>query len=622
LIFQRGRLEFTQETNMKQKLITVALFGAITTPLFAHAEAPMELLIVTATRMSQSLGKTIADTTVLDEQDIRKSGAPDVPTLLRSLAGVEVVQSGGMGKVSSTFMRGTNSSHVLVLLDGVRINSATTGTTALEHIMLDNIERIEVVRGNVSSLYGSEAIGGVIQLFTKRGRGAPAFNVSAGLGSHGTKRLSAGFSGSADATSFSVNVGKVKTDGVSAINTGIAQTNPDKDGYDNTTLEAQVKHTINVDHQLSASWFNTRGDSQYDTVYDVIFNPTATTDRNNTKAAIEKLSLTSDNQLNAMWHSKLNWSRGTDDSKDYLNGVENYRFKTTNNQVVWQNELQLADTQRVNLAAEHLVQSVSSDTLFTQTRRSVNSLLGGYVGEYGVQQVQLNLRQDRYTDFGTANTGLLGYGLSFSDNWRATGNVSNAFKAPTFNDLFYPGYSNPNLRPERAQNKEVGLHYAAAGQSVSAIYFDNRIRDLIASDSTFTTVINVDQARIDGQELSYAGEFGDTHLKANATFQNPRNTATGDTLPKRAKKYAGVSASHDFGMWDAGAELRYSGARQDYGAINLPSYQLFNLTARYNIDNHLNLSGRVDNLFNRNYSEAYSYNTLGRTLFVGLNYQQ
>ena len=172
---------------------------------------------MTPTRMPQPLDKTIADTTVLNEQDIRNSGAPDVPTLLRSLPGVEVVQSGGLGSVSSIFMRGTNSDQVLVLLDGVRINSATTGTTALEHIMLDSIERIEVVRGNVSSLYGSEAIGGVIQIFTKHGHRSrrhltPVQESEAMTPSD----LSAGFSGDVNDTSFSVNAGKVRTDGVSA----------------------------------------------------------------------------------------------------------------------------------------------------------------------------------------------------------------------------------------------------------------------------------------------------------------------------------------------------------------------------------------------------------------------
>ena len=613
---------------MKQNLILGALFGALSLPFTANAESPMELSIVTPTRMSQSLDETIADTTVLDEQDIRNSGAADVPTLLRSLAGVEVAQSGGLGNLSSTFMRGTNSDHVLVLLDGVRINSATAGTTALEHIMLDSIERIEVVRGNVSSLYGSEAIGGVIQIFTKHGHGAPSFSVSAGLGSHGTQRLAVNSSGTINADSYSVNVGKVKTDGISAINTNVAMTNPDKDGYDNTTLGVQLKHTFNADHQLSASWFNTNGDSQYDTVYDATFNPTATTDTNNSKVALEKMSLSSDDQLTAMWHSKLNWARGTDDSRDYLNGAENGHIKTANNQLGWQNEFKLADTQRVNLAAERLVQSVHSDTLYTQTTRNVNSLLGGYVGEYGTQQVQLNLRQDRYSDFGNANTGLLGYGLVFADNWRATASVSSAFKAPTFNDMYAPAAwgGNPNLRPERANNREIGLRYASGGQHVGLVYFDNRIHDLIAYQ--FPLMVNVNQALINGAELSYEGSFGAASIKANATMQNPRDASTGNTLLRRAKRLANLAATRKFGAWEASGEWQYSGARQDidinfpWGPVALPGYQLFNLSARYQVEKNLSVSARIDNLFDKDYMLVHGYNTLGRTLFVGLNFQQ
>jgi len=611
---------------MKQKLISVALSGVIAFHIAAYADEPMELTIVTPARMAQSLGNTIADTTVLTEQQIRNSGAADVPTLLRTLAGMEVVQAGGLGEVSSTFMRGTNSSHVLVLLDGVRINSATTGTTAMEHIMLDNIERIEVVRGNVSSLYGSEAIGGVIQLFTKRGYGAPAFYASAGLGSHSTQRMSAGFSGALDATSFSVNVGRVKTDGVSAINTSIAPTaNPDKDGYDNVNFDAQIQHTINDNHSISAALFGTYGDSQYDSA----FNP-STTDRNKTLSAIQKISFASDDQYNELWHGKMKLARGTDDSRDYLNDVEDSRFKTINDQISWQNEFQITVNNRFNLAAEHLKQSVDSDTQYTQTQRTVKSLLGGYVGNYGAQQLQFNLRQDRYSEFGTANTGLLGYGLSFENDWRVTASISNAFKAPTFNDLYYPltfGYQgNPNLQPERSQNKEAGFHYAANGQRVDAVYFDDRISDLIACNPGCTTVVNIDRARIYGLELVYAGKFGDTQLSSNATWQNPRNSDTGQVLQKRAKKYGSIAASHSFGAWNAGADLKYSGARPDYdyssAPVSLPGYMLINLSAGYKIEKNLDLSMRLDNLFDREYFEAYSYNTLGRTLFLGLKYQQ
>lgn len=612
---------------MKQKHLFTALLFAIT-PLAQAATDSLDEVVVTATRMPQSLDRTIADTTVLNEQDIRNSGATDVPTLLRSVAGVEVAQSGGLGAQSGIFMRGTNSNQVLVLIDGVRVDSATTGSTALEHIMLDSIERIEVVRGNVSSLYGSEAIGGVIQLFTKHGSGAPAFNASAGLGSYGTQRLSAGISGEVNGTSFNVNAGRVKTDGVSAINPLLGPgANPNNNGYDNNTVDAQVKHAINADHALSASVFSTRGNTSFDNPY----NP-AVTDVNNTVESIDKYSLASDDQLTDIWHSQVRLAQGIDDSHTYLNGAPAYRYRTQNNQLAWQNNFKVADGQQLSVSAEHLGQSVNSDTMYTQVRRNVNSVLGGYTGDYGAHQIQLNLRQDDYSDFGTANTGLLGYGLAFADSWRATATVSSAFKAPTFNDMYYPltfGYQgNPNLKPERSHNREVGLHYAAYGQHIDAVYFDNRISDLIANNAGFTTVVNINQAQITGQELSYAGDFGESHLKANATFQDPRDVATNAVLLRRAREFASIAATRDFAAWSLGAEVRYSGARQDVNyynypstAVTLPSYSLLNLTSSYSIDKHFSLNARVDNLFNRIYSEVYSYNTLGRTLFVGLSYR-
>ncbi|MEI7455664.1 MAG: TonB-dependent receptor [Nitrosomonadales bacterium] len=619
---------------MHQKLIIVAMFGAITLPAAAFAETDsLGEIVVTATRMPQSLSKTIADVTVLNEQEIKKSAAPDVPTLLRSLAGVEVGQSGGLGAFSSIRMRGTNPNQVLVLLDGVRINSATSGTTALEHIMLDSIERIEVVRGNVSSLYGSEAIGGVIQLFTKQGRGAPAINVSAGAGSYGTQRLSAGIAGELNDTSFNLNAGHVKTDGVSAMNPLLAPgANPNKNGYSNDSFNAQIKHAINANHMLSASAFSSRGDSSMDATG---FG-TKPTDLNNSIANISKFSLASDDQFSDGWHSQLRLAQGVDESQTF--GGNPGRFQTRSNQVAWQNNLKIALGQQLSFSVENLDQAVASSTLFSKTSRKVNSLLGGYVGEYGLQQVQLNLRQDHYSDFGTANTGLLGYGLSFSDSWRATASISNAFKAPTLNDMFYPftnfgfGFTyagNPNLKPERSQSREAGLHYAGDGPRIDVVYFDNRISDLIGSNAAGSTMININQAQIIGQELSYSGDFGNKHLKASATFQNPRDVATGALLQRRAKQFGSIAASHDFNDWNMGAELRYSGARQDFNynlfpsvAVSLPSYQLFNLTTRYQINKNLSLSGRMDNVFNRSYSEVYSYNTLGRTLFVGLTYQQ
>ena len=610
---------------MKPKLLIAgALLGVLSLPYAAYADTPMELLIVTPTRMPQALGQTIADTTVLTQQDIRDSGAADVPALLRTLPGVEVAQSGGLGSQSSIFMRGTNSNQVLVLIDGVRVNSATTGATALEHIMLDNVERIEVVRGNVSSLYGSEAIGGVIQIFTKQGNGAPAFNASAGVGSHDTQRLTAGYSGRVNDNSFSVNAGKVRADGVSAMNPLLMPgANPSNNGYDNDTLDAQVTHAFNDNHALTASLFSTRGNSSYDNAFG------APTDLNNLVENIDKYSLASDDQLSGMWHSTMRIAQGIDGSKTDTNGAQTWDAQTQSNQFSWQNNLKIAEGQQFSLSAEHLGQAVTANTTpYTLTTRNVSSLLGGYTGDYGTQQAQLNLRQDRYSDFGTANTGLLGYGLSFTDHWRATATISSAFKAPTFNDMYYPVAwgGNPDLLPERSHDREVGLHYAKDGQHADAVYFDNRISNFIVLNPAYAS-INIPMAQITGQELSYAGDFGHSHLKASATFQNPLNVTTGLVLPRRAKEFGNIAATHDVDAWNMGAEVRYSGVREDTnqitsGAVTLPSYTLFNLTARYKMDKSFNVSARLDNLFNRDYSEVYGYNTPGRTLFVGLDYQQ
>lgn len=640
---------------MKQKLISVALFGAISLPFTAHAEAlhsqsakspddgdisrwltPMELVIETPTRFAQPLDRSLLHATVISQQDIQNSQAVDVPSVLKNLAGVELYQSGGVGQQSSLFLRGTNSSHVLVLLDGVRINSATAGTTELDQLMLDQVDHIEVVRGNTSSLYGSEAIGGVIQIFTKRGKGEPAFNVSGGVGSHDTQRVAAGFGGEINDSAFNVQVSKYKTSGVSAIKPSIVPTvNPDNDGYDNTSLSANVRHTFAVDHSLSASLFDSRGETQTDNSFGL------PTDVNSSKAHIQKLALVLDDRFSEIWQSKLQLAQGTDDMQNFLNGVPDTilgaLFKTTNNQIAWQNTLQLNTHDVLNLGAEHLDQQVSSSTVFTRDKRTANSLFAGYTGNYDKHQAQLNLRQDRYSDFGTANTGLLGYGYAINDAWRVSTNVSTAFKAPTINDLFYPytnygfGYSyqgNPNLKPERSRNIELGMHYVVDAQRVDMAYFDNRIRDLITNNNLpASTMINLDEARINGMELSYAGKFGDTNLKASATLQNPRDTMTGQALLRRAKSYGNLGVTQKEGAWRMGGEVQYSGTREDidintFARTTLDRYAVMNLTANYAFDKQFNMSLRADNLFNRDYMLAHGYNTSGRTLFVGLNYQQ
>ena len=614
---------------MKKYHLLAAFFCALSPLAHAATDTSLDEIVVTATRIEQPLKHTLSTTTVITQEDIKNSQAADVITILRSVAGVEISQTGGYGKSSSLFLRGSNSTQTLVLLDGVRINSATTGTTSIEHLMLDQIERIEIVRGNVSSLYGSEAIGGVIQIFTKRGRGEPVFNVSAGAGNHGTQRAAAGFGGSIENTNFNLQVSRFNTEGVSAINPAIVPAaNPDSDGYDNTSVSANVRHSLNADHSLSASAFNSLGRNQYDSAYG------PSTDINTNKVRVSKFSLASDDRLSESWQSKLQLAQGTDNYQDFKNGaptafsgVPSSKFQTDNTQVIWQNMIRLDEGNQLLVGAEHLDQQVSSDIRpgYMQDQRKVNSLFAGYTGNYGAHKLQTNIRQDNNSQYGTANTGLLGYGYSFNDTWRATTSYSTAFRAPTFNELYYPGYGNAALKPEQSRNKEAGLHYTANEHKLSVIYFDNRTSDLIAG----FPLKNINEARIDGFEFSYAGQFGDTGVKLAATSQNPRDLTNNKALDRRANMHSSVAATQKLGALQIGAEWRYSDTRTDTDRFSFPSvprtleaYHVFNLTAAYSLSKQLKLSLRADNLTDQNDSNAYGYNPLGRTFFVSMSYQQ
>lgn len=611
----------------QQKLLAVLLCAA--TPLSYAATETLDEVVVTATRIPQPLNQSLSSTTVITQEDIRNSQAADLVTILRNVAGVEIDQSGGMGKTTSLFIRGTNSTHALVLLDGARIGSATSGTTSIQDLMLDQIERIEIVRGNASSLYGSDAIGGVIQIFTRRGHGTPAFNVSAGAGSKRTQRFSAGYGGIIDDTDFSVQFSTFKTDGVSAQNPAlVSNVNPDHDGYRNSSLTASAGHALNANHHLSATLFGSVGNNEYDNSYN-----SNQADTNNNREQIWKFSLASDNQISDMWHSKIQLANGVDQYRDYTNGQPtayfgspSSLFQTSNRQLSWQNTLYIAEDKQFLLGVETLRQHISSDINpgYVQNMRRVNSLYAGYIGRYGAHQTQLNLRRDSNSQYGSATASLLGYGYAFSDVWRASANYGTAFRAPTFSELYYPGGGNSLLKPERSRNVEAGLHYFAKGdQQLDLVYFDNRIRNMISG----WPPVNVNNVRINGLELSYVAQFNHTTVKASLTSQNPRDSETGEPLIRRSKKYSNVSLAHQFSSWQIGCEWQHSDSRPDtnmttYQPVTLPSYNVFNLSAGYTISKQLKLLLRADNLTDQNNATAYAYNPVGRTVFASVSFQQ
>jgi vitamin B12 transporter len=628
-----GRLQGAfMKLRPQHALAGSALFQLLTLPVFAQSTtdstpvAPMDTIVVTAAKVEQKISDTILDTTVITQQDIVDSQATDLPTLLRREAGVEIVQSGGIGSSSSLFLRGTNSTHTLVLIDGVRASGASTGTTAIDQIMLDEVERIEIVRGNVSSVYGSEAIGGVIQIFTKRGHGAPALSATVGGGNRNTDRATATYGGVIGDTRFNVTASTYGTRGFPALNgADSTTTNTNNDGYHNNSLSANIEQSFGPAVHVGISGYYTEGHLAYGDPFAFSIN-----DINTADTRVGYASVFGEYKVNGMWTTKLTLARGEDYSLNYLNYAPNGLFQTFTNQADWENTVLFAPGQKLLLGAELRRQDLNSDTEYDQTARTVKSVFAGYTGEFGDNSVQLNVRNEHYSDFGSATTYLAGYGYRITPSWRVDAAASSAFAAPNYNDLYYPGFSNPNLQPEKAQSEEIGIQYGAGAQLAKLVIFQTRIRDLIEFSSVTFLPVNIGRAEITGAELSYRGQLFGADVIASVTEQDPVDQSSGTDIQllRRAKQFASLSLQKSFGDWRLGGEWHVSGPRTDDNVTAYPTavdtlggYNIVNLTARYQINKSLAIQARGDNVFNKKYVLADGYNTEPATIFVSLSYQ-
>jgi vitamin B12 transporter len=586
--------------------------------LSSHAaEDPADEVVVTATRDAQRLGNTIQHTSVITEREIRASQAVDVPTLLRREAGLEFTQNGGIGRVGGLFIRGANPNQALILVDGVRINAATTGGTQIDQLLLDEIERIEIVRGPGSALYGSDAIGGVVQIFTRRGRGAPAPNATIGFGNEGTQRYAAGYGGNAGAWQFNLSGSYFRTDGFSSLVTNASPTaNPDDDGYKNLSGSAMATYHFNERNRAGFSLYATQGRSDFDNAF-----AASRDDLQTGKSMVSSASAFVHNQFTDMWTSRLSAAQGVDLFRDQLNGQQTSFFKTQNQMLTWQNGLAVAAGQNVTLGAETLEQKVNSTVAYARDERTVNSAFGGYTGTFGRHTLQGNLRYDHYSDFGGKTTYLAGYGFEILPGLRATASYSRGFRAPSFNELYFPNFGNPNLKPETATAIEGGLQYAVGAQLFRLAVYRTDYDDLIGG----FPLQNVNNARVEGIELSYTGNFAGTDLKASVTFQDPKNEDTGEQLIRRAKDFGAFGASRTFGPFSIGGEVLASGPRYDtdvftFQRVKVAGYAVVNLFARYNITRDLFVGLRVDNLFDKDYTLASGYNVQGTLALLSLNY--
>jgi vitamin B12 transporter len=614
----------------------VAIASALSIPQLSHAqttEPTLSPVVVTATRQETRASDLLSDVTVIDRADIERSSGGTIVELLSRQAGIQFYRSGGQGAQAGFFIRGANTNQVKVLIDGLPVNGAAdqSGNTALANLSLADVERIEIVRGPASTLYGADAIGGVIQVFTRKGEKGVKADGFMGFGSHNTFQTNAGISAGNEQWRLRVAANRESTTGISA-QTGATNQDADKDGYYKTGGAASLSFLPAQGQELGMSVRHNEGRNFYDSGN----VPADSTFNFYDQLRSTQWQVFSNNRITSSWTSKLQYGQTTewmsDHSQDWMGNAQVSTYQTQNRQLSWQNDIDMA-LGKLLLAAEHLEQQGEPSENFSgRDDMTNNSLLAGWTGKWGNHRWQVNARHDEHSAFGSKDTYGLAYGYQFTPQWRAQASYGTAFKAPTLSQLYMPIYGNAALRPEEAKNRELGIVWEQGNQTASATWYRNHVTNLIGYDPLTFQNINVGQALLEGVTLAYASRFGDWNLHASYDWLNAVNEATGNELPLRARHKAQLAVSRTWGALETGVEVQ--GVSNRYASTTqtgqMGSYTLVNLTARYALTRNWSLEGRIDNLFDKNYetnradyfnySNLNTYGTLGTTAFVGIRY--
>ncbi len=575
---------------------------------------------VTASRVPETVDSTLADVSVITRADIDASGSRDVLDLLRLQAGVDLYRTGGPGQQTSLFLRGTNANHVLVLIDGVRAASSNTGAYAFEWLPLDAVERIEIVRGPRASYWGSDAIGGVIQIFTRKLEGP---RVSAGYGSYDDAAGAAGIGHWDGQNGYSVQVGARHVGGFSATNRSICNGpddpycsyNPDDDGFRNTNLVARGAHTLG-NQLLSASLYRSQGDVEFD--------------QGSSNVIEQDAGVNLEGDLAPGWTHRLSIGNARED----LNTPTYYTlYLTRRDSLLWQNDFRVNDTQRLIGGIDFVHERGETRDTFGGTAlyddsRNDTAVFGGWQAAFGAFDSEVSLRHDDNSEFGGATTGSAAFGWRYEEFARFYASYGDGFRSPTLNEQFSPGYSgqfagNPNLDPERSHSTELGVELTPwQGQRFGAHLYSTRVHDLISFTGPNFQAENIARARIDGAELTYEADVAAWIVHVAYTYDDARDDTTDTALLRRPKnKFDAVLERRIGERFRAGAEIVAADQADDIAGTTLPGYAIMNLRATYAINADWRLTGRIENLFDRDYELVHGYNTPGLSGFLEIAWQ-
>ncbi|GIX32039.1 MAG: TonB-dependent receptor [Porticoccaceae bacterium] len=609
----------------RRLLLAAAVSSAL--PAFATPRIDEEV-VVTATRTPVAAAQSLSRVELIDREEIRAAEPMDFVDLLRRTPGVDFARNGGPGSNASLYLRGTGSGHTLFLVDGLRLGSATLGSTSFQFLNPDQIERVEVVKGPLSALYGSDALGGVVQLFTRDGTGTLGHYLSAATGSHDLAKVAAGTSGRRDGWHWGLHGSFLDSRGIdNQVND--AGRNADNDGYRNRAVNAAVGHRFAQGAHVAARVWHSDNRNEYDDAFDADAEPYGDTE-------LSAASLEGRLPVGERLTSRLLLGVVEDDStnRERISGTRTGTFRTERRQLAWQNDLRLAAGHLLTLGLDWWEDEVDSTTRYATPEgrvvdaRDTEAVYAQYQGEVGPFSLVAGLRRDDHQGVGDRTTGRIALGVDLDARHRLTAGYAEGFKAPSFNDLYWPAgpfsAGNPNLRPETSQAVEVGLEgdYEIFGWTADA--FQIEIDDLIqwaAGPDFVWRPYNVAEARIRGVELGGWAELHGWHLAASYTHQEPEDRETGNRLPNRAEKTLLLSAQRAIADWTFSTYLRAQGNRYSNAAntrkVGNHAIVGVGLARRFG---EWEVRLRVDNLLDQEYRLIEGYRQEGRVWQLGLTW--
>ncbi|MCK2182498.1 TonB-dependent receptor domain-containing protein [Halomonas getboli] len=573
------------------------------------ASETLNPLVVTAALAPRTADESLASVTVIDEEQLRRQDPTAITEVLRARPGVDVTTNGGFGKNTGIYLRGTGSQSTPLMIDGIRLRSATAGTPSWEFLEPRLFDRVEIVRGPRGSLYGADAVGGVVQLFTPQGEGEPTPRITIGGGSFDTRRASASLSGSEGGTRYYVAASRLESDGYE-----IVDGEGDK-GYDNTTGLMRLSHTFAGGAELGVLALRARGNTEFDS-----FGTPSDTDY-----AQQVAGVYGELPITETWRSRLTLSEARDERETH-GGTGESVFDTRTRTARWENTLVLGRHELV-AGAEYARDDVDSTVDYAEDRRDNAAVFTQALLDFSPLTVQASLRHDDNEAFGEETTGSLALGVALDDIHTLRASYGTAFRAPTFNELYYPDFSNADLDPETSESYELGIRGQLGRGFWDLAVYRTEVDDLIVNidtdgDGYLDTPENVERARIRGVELATGADVENWTLRAALTYTDPENRETGKRLQHRASRSLRFDADRALGDWSLGGSVIAQGERYDDAdnAERLGGFATLDLRAGWDFAPGWSTRLTLENLLDKQYQTVNGYNSAGRAAFVSVSF--